>query len=195
MKNHKFSLLKNRKAGDRVEVTFNIPSNIYLMTEKNYVRYKKDQQFVRMLSQGTVNAYVDVPFDGEWYLIIEPSNSNELIASYKVKDVDGSNWKDINAPDIIVHNAPNTGGKHPFDKADYWEEQKGKKIPDTGFICRSCHETINRDEVDGAHVKISHATNSKMYFVPICRSCNRSHEDKDFIVPTSWLVEAPKEDK
>lgn len=193
MKYHKYAVLKGRKAGDRVDVVFNIPSKVYLMTERNYERYTKDEQFVRVLCQGTDKANLHIQFDGDWYLVIEPSRQNGLEVSYNIKDVDGSKWTDLNSSEIIVHNAPNTGGKHNFDKADYWEEQKEEKLPQKGFICRSCHELVNRDEIDGAHVKISHVTNSKYYFVPICQSCNRSREDKDFIVPTSWLVEAPKE--
>ena len=193
MNKHKYAYLENRKAGDRIEVSFDSPSNIYLMTEKNYERYNNHKQFVRSFSQGTNNAYLDVPFDGNWYLIIESIIQKEVRATYKIINVDGSKWTDISLPEIIVHNAPNTGDKHNFDKADYWEEQKGKKLPQSGFICRSCHELVNRNEIDGAHVKISHVTNSKMFFVPICQSCNRSREDKDFIVPTSLLIEVPKE--
>ena len=193
MKPHKIAKLLNTHAGDRVKVTFNTPSDVYLMTEENFEIYKNDGPFVRHYSQGAAIAYFDVPFDGDWIIVIEPlSNNVEFKGSFKIIPVVGSEWNDVNGDSVIVHNAVNTAEKDVTDMADYWEEQKNHKLAGNDLICRSCHNKGKRCEIDGAHVKLSHVTNSKTYIVPTCNSCNRSRQDKDFIVPASWLVEAPK---
>ena len=188
--------IDNCKAGDIISVTFNIKSNVYLMTEANFQRYQHGAQYIRMSQTGISSASLHVPFDGDWYLVVEPFPSQLILqATYTHDKVVGKNWNNVNGSSVIVHNAPNTGGKDNFDKADYWEEQTGITIPQKGFICRCCHEYIDREKVDGAHVKLSHVTNSKMYIVPLCQTCNRGRKDIDVIVPANWLVELPSPSK
>lgn len=192
MKPHKFAKLTNRHAGDRVKVSFNIPSNVYLMTADNYECYKNNNEFIRIFSQGSIDAFLDVPFDGEWYLVIEACNNYKTLeCSYNITPVVGTEWNDVTKGSVIVHNVPNTSEKDITDMADYWEEQKGYKLSGNDLICRSCHQKVKRSDIDGTHVRLSHITKSKLYVVPTCNSCNRSKQDKDFIVPSSWLVEAP----
>lgn len=148
-----YTKIANCQAGAKITVTFNMKSNVFLMTPANFERYQKREQFIRISKTGINTVSVFVPFDGDWYLVVEPSlSSPKLQATYTHEKVVGTNWNNVNSGDVIVHNAPNTAGKDNFDKADYWEEQTGQEIKD-GFICRSCHESVKRDEIDGAHVK------------------------------------------
>lgn len=188
--------IENCKAGDKISVTFNIKSTIHLMTEANFQRYQNGSKYIWVSQTGISSASLYVPFDGDWCLMIEPFPSQlALHASFTHNKVVGKDWNNVNERYVIVHNAPNTGGKDNFDKADYWEKQTGITIPPKGFICLCCHEYVDRDRVDGAHVKLSHVTNSKMYIVPMCQTCNRGRHDIDFIVPTNWLVELPSPEK
>lgn len=188
----KYVKIEKCSAGDVIIATSNILSNIHLMTEDNFKRCQNNKNFVSIYNKKVMRSTLYAPFDGDWYLVFIPVYPNQpLIANYDYKKVDGSKWNNVDGESVIVHNAPHTGGMDNFDKADYWEEQTGLKLPDSEFICLSCHEYAKRDEVDGAHVKLSHVTNSKMYIVPTCQTCNRSRQDRDFIVPAKWLVELP----
>lgn len=192
-KNMKWAKLENCKAGDSVKLVINVQSTVYLMTEDNYKRYNNNERFIQIKKEGKGALNFSIPFDGNWYIVMEPSVAfPELTVDLTKSDVDGKQWNNVNGSSVIVHNARNTAGKDNFDKADYWEEQTGETLPQTGYICRSCHESVKREEIDGAHVKLSHVTNSKTYIVPTCQACNRSRQGKDFIVPASWLVELPE---
>lgn len=189
----KWAKLEKCKAGDSVKLVFNVQSTVYLMTEENFKRYNSQRDFIRITQSGKGTLNFTIPFDGNWYIVMEPSVAfPELTANYTKTDVDGKQWNNVNGGSVIVHNARNTVGKDNFDKADYWEEQTSETLPQTGYICRSCHDYVKREDIDGAHVKLSHVTNSKTYIVPTCQTCNRSRQDKDFIVPASWLVELPE---
>jgi 5-methylcytosine-specific restriction endonuclease McrA len=193
---YRYAKIEKCQAGDKIEVTFNVPSNVYLMTNNNFDRYTNNLKFVSANAIGTSQVDLIVPFDGDWFLVVDPSSSLEgLEANYNVIKVVGLEWIDVNAKKIIVHNTSWTGDLHQFDKADYWEKQTGIHLQEKDNICCSCHENVSREDMDEAQVKISYVTNSKLYLVPICNRCNRSKEDKDFIVPTNWLVEAPQTEK
>ena len=60
------------KRGSRVVISFSQPSNIFLMTEVNYKKYKEGGNFSRLGGQYSKSPVeFTAPYDGTWHAVIE----------------------------------------------------------------------------------------------------------------------------
>lgn len=188
----KSKLLKKCIAGEIIEITSEVPASMGLYTPDNYRLHSLDAPGA--IPYGTTklvkNCTLRIPFDGDWYIVVDDDTPN-MKPSYSKNKLVISDYNSTLNAEVIVHNADDTADLDDGDMADYWEEHMGE-IQD-GYICPSCHTEVDRDEIDGAHVELTYGSNKHLYIIPTCQSCNRSKDKKNFVVSSEKLVLAPKQ--
>lgn len=75
----------------------------------------------------------------------------------------------------------------------YWEEETKNVLGGKTFKCPKCGKYFKREDLDGAHVVMFNfkSENHPQFITPLCKTCNRSHDDKPFWVPKKNVIPAP----
>ena len=75
------------------------------------------------------------------------------------------------------------------DLLKHWEQKTNCEIA-TKFVCPSCGEVCDNDEIIGSHVYINghDKAESNLKIVPICKNCNEKFRLRPFDVVRKYVV-------
>lgn len=98
--------------------------------------------------------------------------------------------KIANCEPVLVANANNTDAEESMIK--YWVDKTHYEFGYAPYTCPATYETLSRDMLDGAHVKIVGHSEMGLFITPVSQAFNRSHSRRSFYVKPEYLVIAPK---
>lgn len=165
----------------------------------NGFKYEKDGRLTKSAKQESTSfnhtvggdvSYVLIDLDGEdvgkvkWQV----RRFSPLVKSSETSNLQPRNGK------VFAQNAPHS---KPNDKSQsmisYWEENVSNKsaIDLDDFTCPCCGNNVDREYIDGAHIKI--VGKPGQYITPACKDCNEYKvvTDRYFRVSENDVVPAP----
>ena len=99
-------------------------------------------------------------------------------------------YKLMNNEKVLVVNAAGTEGDGSM--IQHWIDHTHYEFDFAPYTCPATLETLGRDGLDGAHVKIVGYPGMGLFITPVQKRFNESHSRKPFYVKPEYLVEAPK---
>jgi hypothetical protein len=180
-------------AGDAITVSYNVPCDIALITERDYqlTVNRDDDSFLLRVSADEMDechASLVVPFDGDWRMVVflyDEMDECRFEITCKYQPVDILQYNATHTDSKIV--CKQVGAPAPCSLLE-WKRQTGNTFCGNMSCCCSCFRMVPLTEFECVKVSVASKGGAKAYYAtPICHHCATTPDTIRFLVPTSTL--------